>query len=120
MCCSICDPFVQAYNITNDEPVKFWDYISKILVGLNYPPPRYKLPYSLILVISVILSWFTWFLSPVISIETTFIPMRVRLAGTHHYYNCGRAKQDFGYSPLRDFDEGMQMSLEHFGHLRSS
>ncbi|CAK9290194.1 unnamed protein product [Gordionus sp. m RMFG-2023] len=38
----------QAFNITNDEPTLFWDFLTKIIVSKNYPAPKYKLPYSFI------------------------------------------------------------------------
>ena len=40
--------------------------------------------------------------------------MRVRLAGTYHYYNCQRAKNDFGYQPVVSYEEGLHQSLDYF------
>ena len=31
---------LQAYHITNDEPLPFWDFMTKIITGLNYPAPK--------------------------------------------------------------------------------
>lgn len=37
-----------------------------------------------------------WIISPVFTLKSTFTPSRVALAGTAHYYNCGKAKARLG------------------------
>eukprot|EP00731_Ephydatia_muelleri_P030568 Em0022g82a len=107
----------KAYFITNDSPVPFWEFMSRILTGLGYPAPKYKLPYMLIYFLALLLQWMCVLLSPLVIIKPTFTPMRVALAGTHHYYSCQKAKEDFGYAPVVEFDEGVRRSVEHFRHL---
>ena len=118
VCLSVCHPSVclslQAYNITNDSPLPFWSYISQVLVGLGYPPPSRHLPYWLVLLLALLLQFIVWLLSPIITISPTFTPSRVRLAGTHHYYSCQRAKKDFGYTPPVTFEEGLRRTLEDY------
>ena len=94
--------------------------MGRILTGLGYPAPKYNLPYWLVYAIALLLQLVAFLLSPLVTIKPTFTPMRVALAGTHHYYSCGRAKRDYGYKPLVPFDEAIQKSLEHFSHLRKS
>ena len=110
----------QAYNITNDSPIPFWDFISLVVSGLGYPAPSFKLPYWLIYLLALLLHMVCLLLRPLVTLQPTFTPMRVALSGTHHYYSCQRAKRDFGYSPVVSFDEGVRRSLEHFSHLRNS
>ena len=104
----------QAYHITNDAPLPFWAFIGKVLQGVGLPPPRVKLPYLLIYYLSVLLQCFCFLLSPLVTIRPTFTPMRVALAGTHHYYSCSKAKRDFGYKPLVGLEEGLRRALRHF------
>uniref|UniRef100_A0A1A8HW43 Sterol-4-alpha-carboxylate 3-dehydrogenase, decarboxylating n=1 Tax=Nothobranchius kuhntae TaxID=321403 RepID=A0A1A8HW43_NOTKU len=108
----------KAYHITNDEPVRFWDFMSELLVGLGYDAPRLHLPYILVYGLALLLWLLTWILSPVFSIKTTFTPMRVALAGTHHYYSCERAKEHLGYKPVVSLKEGIARTLESYPHLR--
>ncbi|XP_063046651.1 sterol-4-alpha-carboxylate 3-dehydrogenase, decarboxylating [Engraulis encrasicolus] len=108
----------KAYHITNDEPVRFWDFMSEVLVGLGYAAPRYHLPYLLVYGIALLLSLLTFLLSPLVCIKPTFTPMRVALAGTHHYYNCSRAKQDMGYQPLVSLKDAIARTVESYPHLR--
>ncbi|XP_028315818.1 sterol-4-alpha-carboxylate 3-dehydrogenase, decarboxylating [Gouania willdenowi] len=106
------------YHITNDEPVRFWDFMSDVLVGLGYSAPRYHLPYTLVYGLALLLWLLTLVLRPVMSFKPTFTPMRVALAGTHHYYSCERAKEDLGYKPVVSLKDGIQRTVLSYPHLR--
>ncbi|KAG7283154.1 hypothetical protein CRUP_033100 [Coryphaenoides rupestris] len=106
------------YHITNDEPVRFWDFMSQVLVGLGYDAPRYHLPYLLVYGLAMLLWLLALLLAPLVSFKPTFTPMRVALAGTHHYYSCERAKRDMGYKPLVGLTEAVARTVESYPHLR--
>ncbi|AWP12264.1 putative sterol-4-alpha-carboxylate 3-dehydrogenase decarboxylating [Scophthalmus maximus] len=106
------------YHITNDEPVRFWDFMSEVLVGLGYAAPRYHLPYTLVYGLALLLWLLALILRPLVSFRPTFTPMRVALAGTHHYYSCERAKQDMGYKPVVGLKEGIARTVQSYPHLR--
>lgn len=108
----------QAFHITNDEPIPFWAFMSRILTGLNYDAPKYYIPYWLAYYLALFLSLVLWLLSPLIIIKPTFTPMRVALAGTFHYYSCERAKRDMGYKPVVSLDEAIDRTLQSYPHLR--
>lgn len=108
----------KAYHITNDEPIRFWDFMSEVLVGLGYPAPRYHLPYLLVYGLALLLWMLALLLRPLISFKPTFTPMRVALAGTHHYYSCDCAKKDMGYSPTVSLKEGIKRTVESYPELR--
>ncbi|XP_029627755.1 sterol-4-alpha-carboxylate 3-dehydrogenase, decarboxylating isoform X2 [Salmo trutta] len=108
----------KAYHITNDEPVRFWDFMSDILVGLGYAAPRYHLPYTLVYGLALLLWLLSLLLSPLVAFKPTFTPMRVALAGTHHFYSCSRAKQDMGYKPVVSLKDGIRRTVESYPHLR--
>ncbi len=91
--------------------------MSRVLTGLGYPAPKFRLPYSLIFFLASVLQLVCWILRPLVTIEPTFTPTRVLLASTHHYFSCQRAKRDFGYKPVVSFDEGVRRSLEHYSYL---
>ncbi|RXM95066.1 Sterol-4-alpha-carboxylate 3-dehydrogenase, decarboxylating [Acipenser ruthenus] len=107
-----------AYHITNDEPVPFWEFLSRVLVGLDYEPPRYRLPYLLVYYLALLLSLLALLLKPFIAFKPTFTPMRVALAGTHHYYSCKRAKEDMGYRPLVSLDQAIERTVQSYPQLR--
>uniref|UniRef100_A0A8C9L9I6 NAD(P) dependent steroid dehydrogenase-like n=1 Tax=Pavo cristatus TaxID=9049 RepID=A0A8C9L9I6_PAVCR len=108
----------KAFHITNDEPIPFWAFMSRILTGLNYDAPKYYIPYWLAYYLALFLSLVLWLLSPLITIKPTFTPMRVALAGTFHYYSCERAKRDMGYKPVVSLDEAIDRTLQSYPHLR--
>ena len=110
-----CSTKFQAYNITNDAPLPFWDFISRVVTGLDYPPPSHHLPAWLVYFIALLLQLVAILLKPLVTFQPTFTPMRVALASTHHYYSCEKAKREFGYKPPVDFDEGLKQALEHYG-----
>ncbi|XP_004346943.1 sterol-4-alpha-carboxylate 3-dehydrogenase [Capsaspora owczarzaki ATCC 30864] len=90
----------KAYHITNDEPIRFWGFMEQILVGLDYPAPYLHIPYWLVYFIALVLALITKLLSPITKLNPTFTPLTVALAGTHHSYDCARAKKDLGYAPV--------------------
>jgi len=108
----------KAYHITNDEPIYFWAFLTKIITGLGYDAPKYHLPFSLIFVLAVILNFICIVIRPLVDIRPTFTPMTVCLAGTHHYYSCERAKKDIGYRPLVSLERGISNTIATFEHLR--
>ncbi|XP_041076950.1 sterol-4-alpha-carboxylate 3-dehydrogenase, decarboxylating-like [Polyodon spathula] len=108
----------KAYHITNDEPVLFWEFLSRVLAGLDYEPLRYHLPYLLVYYLALLLSLLALLLKPFIAFKPTFTPMRVALAGAHHYYSCKRAKQDMGYRPLVSLDQAIERTVQSYPQLR--
>ncbi len=85
---------------------------------MGYRAPYITLPYTMIFYVSVVVSFFIWLLSPFVKLKTTFIPSRVALAGTHHYYNCSRAKKELGYKPLLTVDQGIKDSLDYYKKIK--
>ncbi|XP_078403245.1 sterol-4-alpha-carboxylate 3-dehydrogenase, decarboxylating isoform X2 [Cetorhinus maximus] len=110
----------KAYHITNDEPIPFWTFLSEILVGLNYDPPKYHIPYLLVYYLAALLSILVLLLKPFVTIKPTFTPMRVALAGTFHYYSCERAKKELGYKPVVCLSEGIKYTIQSFTYLSKS
>lgn len=108
----------QAFHITNDEPIPFWTFLSRILSGLNYEPPKYHIPYWVAYYLALLVSLLVTLVSPIIQIQPTFTPMRVALAGTFHYYSCEKAKKLMGYRPLVSMDEAVEKTVGSFPHLR--
>lgn len=110
----------QAFHITNDEPIPFWTFLSRILAGLNYDTPKYHIPYWVAYYLALLLSLLVALISPVVQLRPTFTPMRVALAGTYHYYSCERAKKAMGYQPLVTLDDAVTRTVQSFQHLRSA
>ncbi|KAM4818847.1 sterol-4-alpha-carboxylate 3-dehydrogenase, decarboxylating [Thomomys bottae] len=108
----------KAFHITNDEPIPFWTFLSRILTGLNYEAPKYHIPYCVAYYLSLLLSLVVMVLRPVIQLHPTFTPIRVALAGTCHYYSCDKAKKVMGYQPVVTLDDAVERTVQSFHHLR--
>ncbi|KAK7460730.1 hypothetical protein BaRGS_00038845, partial [Batillaria attramentaria] len=108
----------KAYHITNDDPIFFWTFMTRLVTGLGYDGPRYHLPYLLVYFIAVLLMLLSKLISPIVKFNPTFTPMKVALAGTHHFYSCERAKRDMGYKPVVSLDDGIRRTVEFFDYLK--
>eukprot|EP00741_Cyanophora_paradoxa_P019327 tig00000215_g18656.t1 len=108
----------QCYFITNEEPVRFWDFLGRISGGLGYEKPRLKIPYSVMLVIGWLVDFFVMILSPCVTLRPVLTLSKVQLAGTHHYYSSAKAKRDFGYVPPVKLDEALRRTLVFFSDLK--
>ncbi len=108
------------YFITNDEPIAFWTFMGKVLIGLGYAPQSLRLPYPLMLGAAYIVSFIVSAFAAVgVKWNPTFNPSVVQLACTHHWYKCEAAKKDLGYSPVWDLESGLLLTLQSFAHLRA-
>ena len=94
--------------------------MTRIITGLGYPAPKIKLPYVLIYFVAFVLHLMCLLLKPIKKIQPTFTPITVAMAGTHHFYSCQRAKEDFNYEPLVSVDNGIVDTLASFPHLKKS
>lgn len=92
--------------------------MSEVLVALGYAAPRFHLPYFVVYGLALLLWFLSLILRPVMSFRPTFTPMRVALAGTHHFYSCDRAKRDLGYKPVVCLKEGIERTVQSYPHLR--
>lgn len=108
----------QAFHITNDEPVLFWEFMRRLLEGLGYESPKLCIPRWIVYFIALVLAFISRLISPFINWQPTFTPMRVALISTHHTYSCEKAKTLLGYKPLFSLDEGIKLTLANFEYLK--
>lgn len=114
----------QVYNITNDEPVHFWAFVSAVLSANHYTPPTRNAPYLLVLMVAYILQYMAIaynFLQDRLALsmgqkpqqqwKPFLTPFKVSLAGTHHYYSCEKAKRMLGYKPIVSLQEGLDLTM---------
>eukprot|EP00921_Rhytidocystis_pertsovi_P007600 GHVQ01012614.1.p1 GENE.GHVQ01012614.1~~GHVQ01012614.1.p1 ORF type:complete len:749 (+),score=70.91 GHVQ01012614.1:216-2462(+) len=100
-----------AYNITNDQPVRFWSFISTLCGSLGYERPMYRIPYFLL---SFIIRVFSIF-----GLQLIMPQRRLELVALDHTYSCERARTVLGYEPLVRVQEGLTNVIE-FAKLHDS
>eukprot|EP00922_Rhytidocystis_sp_ex-Travisia-forbesii_P070965 GHVS01105932.1.p1 GENE.GHVS01105932.1~~GHVS01105932.1.p1 ORF type:complete len:1032 (-),score=109.71 GHVS01105932.1:179-3274(-) len=94
-----------AYNITNDEPVRFWGVFSSLCGSLGYSRPTYRIPAFIASALANFASYWGF------DVELT--PRKVNLVTLDHTYSCERAKTELGYRPLVSLRDGLQMVVDH-------
>lgn len=102
----------EAFFITNDEPVYFWDFtrtVWRIAGDTTRPDQVWTIPRSWALVIAGILEWAFWLLrlgEPPLSM------MKVRISCMTRYYSVEKAKARLGYQPLIGIQDGVKRGVE--------
>ncbi|KAJ4708929.1 Reticulon-like protein [Melia azedarach] len=109
----------QAYFITNMEPIKFWEFMSQILEGLGYQRPRIKIPAFVMMPIAHIVELTYRLLGPYGMKVPQLTPSRVRLLSGNRSFDCSKAKDRLGYTPVVSLQEGIKKTVESYSHLRA-
>ncbi|KAL5559587.1 hypothetical protein UlMin_035798 [Ulmus minor] len=109
----------QAYFITNMEPIKFWEFIALVLEGLGYERPRIKIPAFVMMPIAHVVEWTYKLFGPYGMKVPQLTPSRIRLLSCSRSFNCSKAKERLGYTPIITLEEGLQRTIESYPHLRA-
>ena len=104
----------QIYHITNAEPVQFWVFLGVVLTQLGYTAPKKHVPYVVVYVLAWVLCWLSWMVRPLVKWTPFLSPFKVALAGTHHYYNCDKARKELGYVPVVSLEDGIKQTVEFY------
>lgn len=101
----------EAFFITNDEPVPFWDFTRmawKYAGDTTQPHQIWIISRTWGMVIAGLLEWVFWLLrlgNPPLT------RTKVRLSCMTRYYSVEKAKQRLGYRPLIGLREGLQRGV---------
>ncbi|KAL2172443.1 hypothetical protein VTG60DRAFT_5718 [Thermothelomyces hinnuleus] len=101
----------EAFFITNDSPVYFWDFARAVWAAAGSPHGTEHvkvLPRSVGLVLGYLSEWFFW----AINKPATFSRQRIVYACMTRYFNISKAKRRLGYQPLVSLEEGIKRSVK--------
>ncbi|KAI1163394.1 C-3 sterol dehydrogenase/C-4 decarboxylase family protein [Nemania serpens] len=106
----------ECFNVTNDEPIRFWDFQRAISasVGLPVQPDEIRVvPFWIAYLTAAISEYTTWLRSwgkeqPIITREA------VRLTTITRTLNCEKAKRLLNYKPRVSMQEGLAMAGKWF------
>ncbi|KAJ3333879.1 hypothetical protein HDU76_001795 [Blyttiomyces sp. JEL0837] len=105
----------QAFIITNDNPIFFWDTTKMIWDELGCKDTlKYILPVTFALVMAYIVEFFVKILSPIVQIHPTFTVFRIKIFSSNRYFNISKAKNYLGYKPIVSMDEGIRRTVAYF------
>ncbi|KAG8375454.1 hypothetical protein BUALT_Bualt10G0101600 [Buddleja alternifolia] len=109
----------QAFFITNVESIKFWEFMSLILEGLGYERPKIKIPASVMMPIAHMVESIYKLLAPYGMKVPQLTPSRIRLLSCSRTFDCSKANDLLGYTPIVPLQEGLRRTIESYPHLRA-
>ncbi|CAH1446164.1 unnamed protein product [Lactuca virosa] len=109
----------EAYFITNMEPIKFWEFMSLILVGLGYERPRIKIPASVMMPIAKMVERTYNIFAPFGMKVPQLTPSRIRLLTCNRTFSSAKANDRLGYVPIVPLQEGLKRTIESYSDLRA-
>lgn len=101
----------EAFLITNDSPVYFWDFARAVWNAAGSPLGTdhvWTLPRDVGMVLGLLSEWFFW----AIGKPPTFNRQRIIYSCMTRYYDISKAKRRLGYKPLVSLDEGVKRSVK--------
>ncbi|KAL8225531.1 hypothetical protein R6Q57_018088 [Mikania cordata] len=109
----------EAYFITNMEPIRVWEFMSLILVGLGYERPKTKIPAYIMMPIAYLIQGIYHVLAPYGMRVPHLTPSRIRLLTCNRTFSSLKANDRLGYRPLVPLQEGLKRTIESYSDLRA-
>jgi sterol-4alpha-carboxylate 3-dehydrogenase (decarboxylating) len=103
----------EAFNVTNDSPVYFWDLARYVwtLYGRTISMDKvWHMPEGLMLPIGALLELSTY----ITGRKTKMTRQTIKYASNTRYFSCEKLKRRCGYTPLMDLEEGLARSVKSF------
>jgi 3beta-hydroxy-delta5-steroid dehydrogenase/steroid delta-isomerase len=104
----------EAYFITDGQPINTFDFFRPIVERLGYRHPRMRVPAGLML--GMTKAW--EFLHARIGLpRPPLLTLEVRKIVVSHYSGIGKARRDFGWTPVVSPEEAMDRACEYAKRL---
>jgi len=104
----------EAFFITNDEPIPFWDMPKYCYSNLGFPTPKIIIPFWLAWYLAILIDFIVWLIAPIKKLNPTFTWLKVAVAGSYRHYNITKAKTKLGYKPPVPLQEAMKRTLDYY------
>lgn len=106
----------QAFIITNDEPVPFWDFQRAVAAAVGKPVRKEDIkviPYWVAMLVAAVNEWSTWIFS-FGTRHATITREAVHLSTITRTLKCDKAKRVLGYKPKVGVYEGLEKASKWF------
>lgn len=106
----------EAFLVTNDEPIPFWEFVRGLGAAAGYPTKPEKIqeiPVALALMIAIILEWMVW-LATFGRRQTTKLSLGLRFGCMTRTFCIDKAKKRLGYKPFVNMEDGIKRAGESF------
>jgi nucleoside-diphosphate-sugar epimerase len=101
----------QAYFVTNGEPTPFWEFVGKLLDGVGYARPTFRVPFPIAFTTAAIREAVDA-IRGIPTSEESLTRFTIRYLTTHHYFTHQKATADLGYKPRVSLDEGIRRTID--------
>jgi sterol-4alpha-carboxylate 3-dehydrogenase (decarboxylating) len=99
----------QAFFLSNDEPVYFWDFLAAVWAEFgHYPLSRVKIPMVVAWLVGVLLEWITWLTGAASTLDSGSVKDGVRT----QYADIRKAREILGYEPLVKLRDGVKANCD--------
>lgn len=101
----------EAFLITNDSPIYFWDFTRLIWNAAGSPRGKEHV-WTIPREVGLFLGWVVESACGLVGINPTFTRMRILFSTMTRYFNIEKAKRRLGYKPLVSLEEGMRRAIK--------
>jgi sterol-4alpha-carboxylate 3-dehydrogenase (decarboxylating) len=105
------------FYITNDEPMKFWDFVGTLWETMGYSRPYIGIPYWVLVIICYIFAIGCFILKLCgkdVSPPPEYDIANVNLIVRNRYYDISKAKKELGYKPLLNMKESIIATADYY------
>lgn len=101
----------EAFFISNQEPVYFWDFLAFIWAQFDHHPKhRYHIPTEIAWFVGLLLEWITWIMGAASTLDTSSVREAVRTT----YSNNDKAIRVLGYKAKVPLSEGVRLACDDY------
>lgn len=105
----------EAFLITDDAPLPFWDFARKVWAAAGSEPPRSKtwvIPIRVAILFVIILEWIYWIATFGTRGPRDFSRHAVVWSCSTKTFSIGKAKKRLGYVPRYELDDGVKKGVQ--------
>ncbi|EGF81861.1 hypothetical protein BATDEDRAFT_19024 [Batrachochytrium dendrobatidis JAM81] len=105
----------EAFIITNDQPMLFWDFPKVLFHELGYTQTqRIVIPRAVGMLLGSLSDLAAWILKPIKTIRPTFTRFRVEVITANRYFDISKAKKRLGYVPIYSMHEAIKITANYW------
>nr|CAB3265924.1 short-chain dehydrogenase/reductase family 42E member 1 [Phallusia mammillata] len=103
----------KCYFVSDNNPVRFFDFLSPLFVGLGHSPPRYKCPYIFVYYAAFLMELVYHLMKPWRVVAPLATRTEVMKMGLSHFHTMDKAIKELGYRPkIYDFADVAKLYLK--------
>ena len=97
----------RAYFISQDEPIKMWDWMNRIVTRSGLPPIKRKIPFKLAYSLATV----SEYIAKIFGKKPALTRFLVSQMATSHFFNIDAAKNILGYRPKYSISQALDITF---------